>query len=417
MRELFKSGVELYEEKVLSEYTHKQKHKGKGCHVVRCGRRDFTLKTVFGEVRFPRQRIFCKTCGKWLIPINEALGLHDDEQERATTGFKELSSLCALHQPYRLATEMIRNITQDSGAASHEQIRLIVQEEGKRVRQREEEERKDAVFCFIKALQNNQYHKPTYNGRLYICLDGTLVRSNAGKDRFHEGKIGFICTDDRESSGNRLRIPRKRYISSFEDSYVLGGRVRGEALRLGVRAYKEVFIIGDGARWIREVWEQCFPEAAYILDWYHLHEKLYKALDLTFPKADRERIHRELSDYLWDGLKGKALQELKILHSQLLLSQGKQELLSQPEGLDELIAYVESNWEGIVNYRQMWESGYMISSSLVEKAADLVIAKRQKKRQSMHWSQMGADNVCALRTLWLNGDWEVHWNQRREETA
>jgi hypothetical protein len=88
---------------------------------------------------------------------------------------------------------------------------------------------------------------------MYICLDGVFVRNNAGKDRFHEGKVGFIYTDERESAGNRLRILNKRYVSSFEDSYVFGGRLRGEALRLAMRAYKEVFIIGDGAGFERYV--------------------------------------------------------------------------------------------------------------------------------------------------------------------
>ena len=44
MRELFKSGIDLYEEKILSEYTHKSKH----CHLVKRGTRAFTLKTVVG---------------------------------------------------------------------------------------------------------------------------------------------------------------------------------------------------------------------------------------------------------------------------------------------------------------------------------------------------------------------------------
>ena len=51
-----------------------------------------------------------------------------------------------------------------------------------------------------------------------------------------------------------------------------------------------------------------------------------------------------------------------------------------------------------------------MASSLVEKAADLVVAKRHKKRQGMHWAHTGADSVAALRTLWLNEpDWQEYW--------
>ncbi len=192
--------------------------------------------------------------------------------------------------------------------------------------------------------------------------------------------------------------------------------MRGEALRLAVGSYKEIFVIGDGARWIRKIREQCFPEAIYILDWYHLRDKVYTALRLTLSgwNSCSKTIYRKVIKLLWRGLKEKALGELKLLRIQLL-SEGKQKRLEQREGLDELIAYMESNWEGIVNYRDMYKAGYLIASSLVEKAADLVVAKRQKKKQGMHWTQMGADNLCALRTLWLNGDWEEYWQDRREE--
>ena len=413
MRELFKQGIELFEEKILSEYTHEDGN----CQTERRGFREFTLRAVFGKVTFPRQRIYCKTCGEWVIPINEALGLHDDEQERATIGFKELSCLHAVHHPYRSAVEKIEQSTRDPQIVSHEQIRQIVQEEGRRVREREEEERKDAVFCFIKALQNGQFYRP-HDGRFYICLDGILVRSSSGRGRYHEGKVGFICTDEREPAGRRLKIPIKRYISSFESSYVLGGRVRGEALKMAIRLYREVFIIGDGARWIRKVRYLCFPGTIYILDWYHLHDNLCEALRLTLPyeASRRKAIHRKVSKYFWRGSKRKALAELELLHSQLLV-EGKQKRLEQRRGLNEFIDYIQNNREGIVNYREMYKAGYLVASSLAEKAADLVVAKRQKKHQGMHWTRIGADNLSALRTLWLNGDWEEYWRERRDKAA
>ena len=414
MRMLFSNGIELYEEKMLSEYIHKDSD----CHTIKRGLREFTLKTAFGKVKFPRRRVFCKTCNQWITPIDKALGLHDDEHEKATAGFKELSCLCSVKQPYRQATETIRHVTQDPEIVSHEEVRQIVQEEGKQVRQREEEDRSDAVFGFVRTLLNRPDRPPPSSGRLYICMDGTFVRSSAGKNQFYEGKVGFICTDARQSAGNRLKIPLKRYISSFQDTYVFGGRVRGQALRMGIRLYREVFIIGDGARWIREIREQRFPGTVYILDWYHLRERLYLALKLTLPNDETRRNDNfsTLNSYLWIGMKHEALQALRELYIQML-PEVKREALDQPEGLRELIFYIKSNWEGIIDYQDMSHKGYLVASSLVEKAVDLVIAKRQKKSQGMHWSRMGADNICALRTLWLNGDWKDYWCERKEKAA
>ena len=72
-------------------------------------------------------------------------------------------------------------------------------------------------------------------------------------------------------------------------------------------------------------------------------------------------------------------------------------------------------WSGLDHWEQkVRDVGFqamrkMVASSLVEKAGDLVVAKRQKKRQRMHWSHHGAEAVSALRTLWLNGEWDQHW--------
>lgn len=416
MRELFKCGIESYEKKLLSEY----KHKDKKCHIVKRGWLDFTLATMFGKVTFQRQRIWCKRCSKWVTPLNEALGLHEEEKERSTLALQQLSSLCAVNQPYRQAQNMIREITQDHEIISHQQVKLIVDQEGNLLRQYEEQDRKHISTNAIREIFPRQSRSPTRTGQLYICMDGIYVRSHSGKGNWQEGKVGFICTDERESVGHkgRQRIPVKRYISSFESSVIFGSRVYAEAVKMGLFQYAEVFVLGDGARWIREIRRKSFRNAVYILDWYHLHRRVCDTFRQIFPveKELRRKLRRPITGCLWKGQKEEALEKLKGLYLQFL-SEGKKELLSQRNGLEELIAYIESNWEGIVNYCQMQKAGYLIASTLVESAANIVVAKRQKKHQGMHWSRTGADNLSALRTLWLNEDWEDYWKHRCKKVA
>jgi len=332
MREMFRRGIELYEKKLLSEYVHKDEE----CCIVKRGKLDFTLSTAVGKVTFPRQRLFCDTCGKWVTPLNEALGLHHEEKERTTIALQQLSSLCAVNQPYRLAEKMVKEITQDTDAISHQQIKLVVDQEGNQVRQHEEQERKRVSFDIVREIADRQPRSPTRKGQLYICLDGIGVRSNKGKGCWHEGKVGFLCTDEREAVGRRgaKHIPIKRYVSSFEDSAVLGSRVYAEAVKMGLREYMEVIVLGDGARWIREIHRQCFRDAIYILDWYHLHRKVCRAFLYTFrqDKAIRRKLRRPITKHLWKGQKEDALKMLKELYFQLL-SEGKQELLEKREGL------------------------------------------------------------------------------------
>ena len=428
MRKMYKSGIELHGKHLLSEY----KHKDKKCQTVKRGKLDFTLATAIGKVTFPRQRIFCKTCGKWVTPLNEALGLHEEDQalERTSLALQQLSSLYAINQPYRLAEKTVKDITQDPEVISHQQIKLIVDQQGDGLRQYEEQKRKHISYAVIREIvdkvRDGQPGFParsataTRPGQFYMCLDGILVRSHKGKGRWHEGKIGFLCTDEREPVGNkgRLRIPNKRYVSSYENSAIFGSRVYAEAVKMGMLEYMEVIVLGDGARWIREVRKQCFPYAMYVLDWFHLNRKVCRAFRYTFPKDRvlRKKLRRPITKFLWKGQKEEALRNLKELYIQLLC-EGKQALVEKREGMKELIEYIQNNWEGIVDYCQMQKDGYMVASTLVEGAANLVVAKRQKKKNGMHWSRSGADNLCALRTLWLNGDWEDYWELQHRKSA
>jgi len=187
---------------------------------------------------------------------------------------------------------------------------------------------------------------------------------------------------------------------------------------MGFHDCEEVILLGDGARWIRALHTQAFRRARYILDWYHLKEKVSQAFRLTFPENSdlRRPLRKQIIDGLWTGEKEQALDLLEEIREELL-GEGLQALVQQREGLQVLIAYIRNNWAGIVAYRQMHKQGYLVASSLVEKAADVVVAKRQKKRQGMHWSHLGAEGVSGLRTLWLNEDWDPYWKQRRQKNA
>ena len=80
--------------------------------------------------------------------------------------------------------------------------------------------------------------------------------------------------------------------------------------------------------------------------------------------------------------------------------------------LDELIGYLRARELWIPNYRQRRIEQRYIGSGHVEKANDLIVARRQKNR-GMQWSEATSDALAALRTLMLNGGWEQYWQQRK----
>ncbi len=74
------------------------------------------------------------------------------------------------------------------------------------------------------------------------------------------------------------------------------------------------------------------------------------------------------------------------------------------EAVEELIAYLRARADWIPNYRARRREQQYIGSGHVEKANDLLVARRQKG-PGMQWSQATSEGLAALRTLVLNGGW------------
>jgi hypothetical protein len=82
------------------------------------------------------------------------------------------------------------------------------------------------------------------------------------------------------------------------------------------------------------------------------------------------------------------------------------------EILDILVTYLNDRRAYIPNYKQRRAQRQYIGSAQTEKADDLIVSRRQK-HQGMHWSQVTSDSLAALRTLLLNGGWELYWQKRQ----
>jgi len=146
-----------------------------------------------------------------------------------------------------------------------------------------------------------------------------------------------------------------------------------------------------------------WPMAALILDWYHCRKKCYDLTSLICRgrKAKNELLGLLLK-HLWRGLVQDALDILEEYRPQS----------KNIEKLDELIQYLQKRQAFIPNYRERRSQRQYIGSAHVEKANDLIVARRQK-HQGMHWSEQTSDALAALRTLVLNGGWDLYWQKHQ----
>ena len=389
--------------------------------MVRRGRIPVELTSTVGKVRVNRQRLFCKRCREWITPLNEELDLHGHGNGRLTRSFREMACDCGSSQPYRQAQRMLGRITHDPSVTSMKQVQRVVGREGRRLRAAEDEKYHAVSSQIVTDVQDRNPLPEPIEGVLYVVVDGIWVRSCLGRRRWREGKVARICTEEREAVGRKgsQRVVDSRYVSSFKPVGVFSERVWVDAIRMGYGSRKQTIVLGDGARWIPSMRRRYFPKGIYVLDWFHLRRKVARTFRRVFPEKSRRRVrwYLEIRNDLWEGRREEAVAKLQQLRDDISAQAHMKNPIARQgrDALADLLGYLRNNWEGVIDYGCWRDAGYMVASSLVEKAGDIVVAKRQKKRQGMHWSHHGSEAVSALRTLWLNGEWDQHWKPSQRE--
>lgn len=167
-----------------------------------------------------------------------------------------------------------------------------------------------------------------------------------------------------------------------------------------------VTLLGDGARWICAFFTERLahlPCKELILDWQHLCKKCYELTSMICRgrKAKAVLLGRLLIR-LWRGQVEAAIECLEVYRPEA----------GNEEKLDELIRYLSTRRAYIPNYEDRRAQRQFIGSGHSERANDLLVARRQKKK-GMHWSWETSDALAALKTLLLNGGWDLYWQERQ----
>jgi hypothetical protein len=167
-----------------------------------------------------------------------------------------------------------------------------------------------------------------------------------------------------------------------------------------------VVLLADGARWIRAFFAALaavHSHSRMILDWFHLRKRCAELGSMIcYGRKAKAALLRPVLRHLWHGEVDAAIGVLEAYRPQA----------RNLERLEELLAYLRERQPYIPNYRERRREREYIGSGQVEKANDLIVAKRQKGA-GMHWSLATSDALAALRTLMLNGGWDRYWQHRQ----
>ena len=193
-----------------------------------------------------------------------------------------------------------------------------------------------------------------------------------------------------------------RYLSGIGTAFLQRLQV---AVLLCLRPVCSLLLIADGARWIRSFFMETLAgltTKTMILDWHHLKQKCYDLSSrICRGKLAKARFLGRLYRRLWRG----------DIPGALAVLEAERPETKNAAKLDELIGYLQARESWIPNYRQWRIERRYIGSGHVEKANDLIVARRQKNR-GMQWGEATSDALAALCTLMLNGGWQRYWQQR-----
>jgi len=450
MRHMFLSQCMLVDKQLAD----KRKHSDADCNVEFQGSAPLKISSRLGIMQFPRQVCYCETCNQHFMPVNDWLPEHAGMI--TTRGLQEWACLLPQELPFSTAQRLLGWVAKEPVVLSETQLRILVQEHGGEIRQAEAAEVSELSASGdlsgktpqLLPLETPRRH-PAWPGELHNAVEQALSEESIippegvsqndwervityqkqAKEEKDEvevsdlSRLGPKVADNQVVSsvdGIQVRRPQKRRFHELRTAKVFTSKgyryVSGtDASFLG---YLQLLIclclpeggfltlLADGARWIGEFYLKCLhciEHVELILDWYHLAKKCKEhCCMIARGKKAKDALLSSLKPNLWHG---KVSDAVSLLES--YRPQAKNE-----EKLEELIRYLQKHKEEIPDYHDRRIHCQFNGSGHVEKANDLLVARRQKHR-GMHWSLETSDSLCALKTLMMNHGWELYWQDRQ----
>ena len=366
---------------------------GEKCHADR----PKEMLSLFGPVRLSRNYYHAAAEQAGRVPLDRALGLW----EGYSPGVLRLVCRAAARFAFETAADELKAYC--GLEVEGRQMQRIAQDLEPKVREVQQQ---------LPPFKHDSGPIPI----LYAAVDGTGVpmvpeelegrvgKQPDGSAKTREVKLGCIFTQTTtDQEGLPVRdYQSTSYVAGFEAAADFMVRVRQEAIRRRMAAAWLVVLLGDGAAWIWEQGQKCFPMAFQILDLYHALEHLSTLTKLLEdqPEAAKTlwRTWREqlLADQVTEVL-GQARQRAAKLASQAA------------ELADREIGYFQNNQSRMLygTYRAL---GFFYGSGVVEAGCKTVIGGRCKG-SGMRWSETGATHVLDLRCSLYGNQFDQVWDQ------
>ena len=190
----------------------------------------------------------------------------------------------------------------------------------------------------------------------------------------------------------RMEVAASRSFARFESVEDVGLDMYLAARESGFFEAPLRCFISDGARWLRTIAEEHFPDAIMILDWFHAMEHIGELASQLFGEGTRRTkawtACRETE--LWEGRIGKVLRAIDRQREKETWTS------EQTAKLEAVRTYLENNRDR-TDYPRYRSLGLPIGSGRVEGLCKTLVEGRCKQSGMRGWRPRGAEGVLRLR--------------------
>lgn len=376
------------------------------------------LATVFGEVEYRRPYGVCDRCGISYAPLDCGLGIPPTGGSLGRA--EKICHAAVTARSFEAAAEILKE--HDGIELSAKQVRVSSESEGKRVAQ----DRRQEVEAFRhgKAVAG----PAVVPDLIVVAADGGRIQTRQEDEEggaWKEDKVGAIyqaspCKDPEAREAEKYegaKARMKTYVASLESWGEFGWMLCVEAMKRGYARTKEKLFISDGAPSLRTLRQDHFPEATFILDWYHAVEHLSGCAKATFGEATEECAgwYKRMKAKLWAGDLDAVIRAIEKESVRVGKPQPKEHEGSPRVILHRNIGYFSNNRDGM-DYPRFRAAGWPIGSGVAEGAVKQfgMRLKGSEKFWNGFGFGLGAEEMLALCALHRSEDgrWKAYWERR-----
>jgi Uncharacterised protein family (UPF0236) len=354
------------------------------------------ILTVLGKIDITRDYYFSRSKFQGFGETDEILEISN--KHRMTKGMMETITYAAQKDDsFKEGSESIKKYMDLD--VSIKQMQLISEEVGEYIFKQDTEEASKLFDLEVEKKAESEPIKYFSDEKdyIYVFADGSMV-SITGKDNWKEMKLGLVlnsCDIVRRALEN-LDVSKKEFVAYLGNKDEFKKALFASAIRAGYKPGKKVIAVGDGAKWIWDMFEELFPGCVKILDYYHFSENVHEYAQFAFEKDEVlvNKWVKEITDLAYSDKISEITIKIEEIESKK----------TRPANVVNLLNYISTKKE-LITYGKFEKAGYIIGSGAIESGNKIVIQKRLKQ-SGMHWSVEGAQYIATLRAKYKSDLWQ-----------